>query len=196
MCIRDRYIIGLIHENPASYLHEICSKMFEVIGVTLSGSTICKVLHKNGYSRKKLVKVTLQRSTEHRGAFMANVLLYPCDFLVWVDETGSDRRDQLRKFGYSALKGEPAVCKRLLTRGTRISAIVAISSGGVEAYELSIGSTGSRAFFDFVRGSLIPNMKPSPNKHSIVVMDNCTVHHVQEVKDLIEDSGILIFSRL
>ena len=95
-----------------------------------------------------------------------------------MDETGLDRRDQLHKFGY-ALKREPAVCKLLLTRGTRISAIVALSSDGIEAYELSIGSTDSRACFDFVRGSLIPNMKPFPNKHSIVIMDNCTVHHVQ-----------------
>ena len=80
--LHELYIIGLIHENPASYLHEICSKIFEVTGVTVSGSTICKVLHKNGYSWKKLVKVALQKSTEHRGAFMANVLLYPHDFLV------------------------------------------------------------------------------------------------------------------
>ena len=41
---------------------------------------------------------------------MANILQYPRDLLVWVDKTGSDRRDQLRKFG-CALKGLPPVCK-------------------------------------------------------------------------------------
>ena len=154
--------------------------------ITVSGSTVCKVIHRNGLTRKKLIKVALQRSTDFRGAFMANVLQYPRDFLVWVDETGSDRRDQLRKFGY-ALRGQPAVCKRLLTRG--ISAIVAMSSDGVEAYELSEGSTNSSTFLDFVRGSLIPTMQPFPDKHS---MDNCSIHHVQEVKDFIEQSGILL----
>ena len=112
---------------------------------------------------------------------MTNILQYPRNFIVWVDETGSDRRDALRKFGY-ALRGQPAVCKRLLVRGERISAIVAMSSDGVEAYELSVSCTNSSIFFDFVRGSLIPTMRPFPDKHSIIVMDNCSIHHVQKIK--------------
>ena len=95
---------------------------------------------------------------------MANVLQYPRGFLVWVDETGSDRRDQLRTFGY-ALRGLPPISKRLLTRGTRISAIVAMSSG-VEAHELSVGSTDATKFTDFVRGSLNPTMEPFPGFHT------------------------------
>ena len=29
--------------------------------------------------------------------------------------------------------------------------------------------------------------------HSIAVMDNCSIHHVQEVKKLFDDAGILVF---
>ena len=108
-----------------------------------------------------------------------------------MDETGSDRRDQLRKFGY-ALRGLPPVCKRPHARGTRISAIVGMSSDGVEAYELSIGSTDSDKFIDFIRGSLNPIMQPFPDKNSILIMDNSFIHHVAEVKELIEDAGILL----
>lgn len=67
---------------------------------------------------------------------MASVLQYPRNFLGWVDETGSDRRDQLRKFGYS-VRGLTAVSHHFLTRGTPI---VAMSADGVETYELSSGS--------------------------------------------------------
>ena len=35
---------------------------------------------------------------------MAEVLQYPREFFVWIDETGSDNCDQIRKFGY-ALRG-------------------------------------------------------------------------------------------
>ncbi len=54
--------------------------------------------------------------------------------------------------------------------------------------------TGER-FFNFVRGSLIPNMLPfnGVNPVSVAVMDNCSVHHVQEVKQLFKDAGILLF---
>ena len=124
---------------------------------------------------------------------MANILQYPREFIVWVDETGSDRRDAFRKFGY-ALRGQPAVSKRLFARGQRISAIVGMSMDGVEAYELSVGSTDSITFLDFIRGSLIPTMRPFPDKNSIIVIDNCAIHHVQEVKDFIESMGIVIFS--
>ena len=46
-----------------------------------------------------------------------------------------------------------------------------------------MGSTNSSMFFDFVRGSLIPTILPLPDKHSITVMNNCSIHHVQEIKD-------------
>ena len=131
------------------------------------------------------MKVAIQRSVEYRGAFMADILQYPREFLVWVDETGTDR------IGY-ALRGQPAVCKQLLSRGTRSSAIVAMSSDGVEAYELLVGSTDSKRFFDFIRGSLIPMTQPFPGKNSIVIMDNCSIHHIQEVKDLFESVGVLL----
>ena len=181
----------MICENPSIYLNELCAKMFEVTGVVVSGPTVCRIMHNNGLTRKKLVKVALQRSTEYRAAFMANVLHYPGEFLVWVDETGTDRRDQLRHFGY-AMRGEPAVQKQLLTRGTRFSATVAMSSDGVEGYELSEGTINSVRFVDFIRGSFIPIMRPYPDKHSIVIMDNCCIHHVQQVRDMFSDFGVLL----
>ena len=175
------------------YLREICGKIFEVTGVRVSTSTVCKVIHINGPTRKKLTKVALQRSLKHRAAFMPNTLQYPREFFVWVDETGTDRRDQLHKFGY-AIRGQPAVCTQLFTRGKRISAVVAMSSEGVEAYELTTctGSNNGDKFVDFVRGSLIPVTQPFPDRHSIVIMDNCSIHHVQAVKDLFDSFDVLL----
>ena len=43
--------------------------------------------------------------------------------------------------------------------------------------------------------SLIPNMMPfnGTNPHSVIIMDNCSVHHVSEVKSLLHQAGILAF---
>lgn len=112
--LHELFIIAIIAENPTLYLSEICSNIYEITNVT-----VCHVLHKNGCSRKKLSKVAKQRSSLYRGDFMAYILQYSRDFFVWTDETCTDRRDQLRKFDYS-LRGEPAVCCRILSRGTRI----------------------------------------------------------------------------
>ena len=35
-------------------------------------------------------------------------------------------------------------------------------------------------------------MLPYPNPKSIIVMDNCSIHHVDYVRDFITDSGILL----
>jgi len=38
---------------------------------------------------------------------------------VWVDETGCDKRDHIRKYGYS-FRRIPPVSQRLLVRGERV----------------------------------------------------------------------------
>ena len=47
------------------------------------------------------------------------------EMLIFVDETGSDKRSALRKYGY-ALRGKPAVSERLLIRGKHYSAIAGL----------------------------------------------------------------------
>lgn len=121
---------------------------------------------------------------------MTEVLQYPREFIVWVDETGSDRRDQIRKFGYS-LRGLAPVYTRLLVRGTRVSSVVAMSSQGIIAIDMTTGTMNGDKFFDFIRGQLIPCMQPFPAQNSILVMDNCSIHHVDEVKEELHSAGIM-----
>ena len=48
-------------------------------------------------------------------------------------------------------------------------------------------------FLGFVRGSLISNMLPfdGVNKRSVVVMDNCFIHHIEPVTSLLNKAGIV-----
>ena len=47
---------------------------------------------------------------------MSDISVYKPDMFVFVDETDTDRRDALRKFGYS-LRGKPARALNLFIRG-------------------------------------------------------------------------------
>ena len=71
-----------------------------------------------------------------------------------------------------------------------MSAIAAMCTEGVVEYELTDSTVDTEKFFDFVRGQLLPNMQPFPGNQSVLVMDNCSVHHVQELKDLVTCAGI------
>ena len=63
---------------------------------------------------------------------------------------------------------------------------------GILDVEVTTNSVNSEMFCDFVGGTLIPNMLLL-NPTSIVVMDNCSIHHVTEVKSMLDDAGILIY---
>ena len=92
------------------------------------------------------------------------------------------------------MRGENAVDHRWLHRGRRISAIAAMTTTGILAVELKTGSVNGDNFFDFVRGSLIPEMMPfdGRNPKSIAVMDNCSIHHVHPVTEMFKEAGILV----
>ncbi len=98
------------------YLGELCAEIKSITGVEVVASTACKLLSKYGFTRKKIQYVALQRSLEFRASFIADISCYPKDMIVWVDKTGCDKRNLLRKFfGYS-MRGERAISQRLLVR--------------------------------------------------------------------------------
>lgn len=161
----------------------------------VSPSTVCKLLASYGLTRKKIQHVALQRNMKHRGLFTANISSFPKEMLVWVDETGCDKREMLRKSGYS-FRGERAVYQKLLVRGRRISAIAALSwTGGILDVEITNESVDGDKFYDFLCGTLIPSMHPYDglSSNSVVIMDNCSIHHVNEVQQLLDNAGILVF---
>ena len=73
----ELFIIATIHENPSLYLHQICQAIYDATGVMVSGSTVCRVLQRNGFTRKKVQQVAKERCIEFRTAFMACVLQLP-----------------------------------------------------------------------------------------------------------------------
>ena len=190
----ELYILGLVYNNPAIQLHEICNAIEEVTAVVVSVPTVCRVLKRNGLTRKKIRQVALQRRSDLRAQFIATTSFYPVDQLVWVDETGCTAKDHTRLFGY-ALKGETPVYNRLLVRGKRVSAITAMTVDGVLAYDLTTSTVNGEKFLDFLRGTLVPEKMSynGSNPKSILILDNCSIHHIQEVTDYLQSVGVLTF---
>ena len=82
------FLLQCILENPGIYLHEIKIKLYELFGVEVSASTICRTLHYMGCSRQRMYLVALQQSDVLRGKFMADISVYDPNMLVWLDESG------------------------------------------------------------------------------------------------------------
>lgn len=56
------------------------------------------------------------------------------------------------------------------------------------------GSVTGDIFNDFIERQLLPNLMPfnGTNPNSIVIMDNCSVHHVDSVADTFEGIGVIV----
>ena len=46
--LHELYIICVLAENPSLYLKEVCQKIHATTGITVSGSTVSRVLRRNG----------------------------------------------------------------------------------------------------------------------------------------------------
>lgn len=191
--LHETYILGLIADNPGLYLNEITRRVSEATNTVVSSYTVCRMLRRHGYTRKKIVQVAKQRCVDYRAKFMAEVLNYRKEMFVFIDETGSDRRDHIRKFGY-ALKGVPPIYHRWLVRGKRTSAIAAICCDGLIEYELISGTVNGEIFLKFIQGHLIPQMSSFDglSERSIAILDNCSIHHVPEIAEEFRKAGIMV----
>ena len=99
LTVLDEFIIlDAVTNRRAIYLCEIQRLVEQTTGTTISESAISRFLHKNNFSHKKLQCVARQRNEEQ---FSCDCSLYLPEMLIFIDETGSDRRHAMRKFGYS-----------------------------------------------------------------------------------------------
>ena len=73
-----------------------------------------------------------------------------------------------------------------LSISCRFSVLPALSLDGILAVKIIEGSFTTKQFKAFVDG-LLDHMTPFPGPNSVIVMDNCWIHHTRAVWDMIEE---------
>ena len=174
-------ILNLI-ERPYVYLSEIQKEFEKTLWIEVNVSTISRFLKVNCFTRQKLHRVALQQDLFLRQQFISDISIFSKNMFIFIDETGTDYRNSLRQYGYS-LRGNTPTTHELLIRGERISAIACMSLYGLLNVEMFRGMSNGDIFYDFIQTQLIPHIMPynGINPHSVVILDNCSIHHVPEV---------------
>ena len=108
-------ILNLVIQKPGIYLHEMQRSLHDMLMIDVDLSTICRFLKDNGLTRQKLHFAAAQRDELLRQQYSSDVSVYSSEMLIFVDETGADRRNLLRKHAYS-IRGKP-MRDRLCTFG-------------------------------------------------------------------------------
>ena len=124
-------IVHLVLKHPGIYLHEIATELLDTTVASFSLSTICRFFKKIGFTHQRLRRLAaLQRMTfsDHNLHLKFPYILG--EMFIFLDETGSDKRNSVRRYGHS-LRGRPVVYEKLLVRGKRVSAIAFLSVHGI-----------------------------------------------------------------
>ena len=180
---------SVLHQ-PGIYLHEVQNQLHCATGKLVHVSTICRTLSRLGLTRQKMRVIALQQSEELRLRFMAEISIFDPNMLLWIDETGSDRRNCIGQYGYS-LRGVTPVSHQLRVGGKHISAIPILSTEGIEDVYTTTDSVNGDKFLDFICQCLLPIIQPfdGKNPRSVVLMDNASIHHLEQVEEIITGVG-------
>ena len=143
----ELHLLHCVLMNPGIYLREIQQDLYQTTGTEISPSAICRFFQRVGFSRQKLKLVAKQRDDFLRAQFSCDVAMYKPEMLIFLDETGSDKRNSLRKYGYS-LRGKPAVSQKLLVRGKHVSAIAFMSVCGMLDIKIVEGTVDGDTYCD------------------------------------------------
>ena len=111
-------------ERPEIYMHEIRDTLISETGTSRCPYYLEISTNFKYHSIKNGPKGVI---------FLGLSMFKTCQWLSrndFVDETGQDRRNCMRNFGYS-MCGKPPVSKKFLVRGQRVSAIAAMSTSGI-----------------------------------------------------------------
>ena len=139
-------VVNLVLQKPTIYLHEIQAELQDFLMLSVSMPTIFKFLHKSGFSCQQLLIVALQQQSFFREEYTVDVSVYSTNMFVFVDKTGADRNNSLRKHGFS-IRGKPAINITLLIRGERVSTIACMSvNGALDVKTLKQTSNGDTSY--------------------------------------------------
>ncbi|THU87052.1 hypothetical protein K435DRAFT_682351 [Dendrothele bispora CBS 962.96] len=71
----------------------------------------------------------------------------------------------------------------VFVRGTRYSLAAAMSTKGYIATRVVEGSYNAPEFFSFIVDEVVPHMNAYPGDQSVLVMDNCRIHHNETLQE-------------
>ena len=191
-----KFISALVDQRHCIYLNEIRQALLEHRGHVVSVATLSCTLRRLDFSRKSVSRRALERNDILRSAYMnriADTVTNP-DMFMFVDEAARNRRTSGRSKGW-AFAGSRCIQHRFFVRGQRFSILPVLTIDGIITHDIIPGSINAERFFQFLQELVLPLTNPYPGPRSVLILDNCNIHHSEKIRVLVEDEAMckLIF---
>jgi len=172
---------GIIEKEPYLFLEEIASAFNAATGLRYSRDRVHGALIAAGFSLKVMQAIRAGRDEALRQGYWKWVIDFVWDpsWLVFADETSLDGRALRRRKGWGKV-GSRVTTVHVFHRGQRISILALYTHSGQIEFEFVVGSYDAQNFMVHITTLIQKVMKPLPGPDSVLVLDNCRIHHVYE----------------
>jgi hypothetical protein len=206
----DKVLKAVVDKCPVLYLDEISKILKTKLKKKFTTQEISKRLRGPlGYSRKVVYEKASQQVATDKSQFLEALEFYVKhpEMAIFVDESNKDRKAARRKYGWSAV-GTPVNYRELFNMDVRYTLIGVADCFGFVIPACTVvphqykekeeqKPVDADRFVEFVRDELVPHLGNYERReaHSVVIMDNCSIHIDARVKELIEGAGaVLLYS--
>jgi DDE superfamily endonuclease len=130
-----------------------------------------------GWSRKAARRVAKEQNPDLWDFYLSNLSSFRSYHLVYVDESGCDKRIGFRRTGWSPLGVTPVKITRFQCE-QRYQILPAYSQDGILLARVFQGSIDGVIFEDFIE-QLLHHCGRWPEPKFVLVMDNASFHHTE-----------------
>lgn len=177
-----------LSEHPGLYLDEMACFLREEYDVSVASSTISRALATKGWSKKTTRNQAEERNADLRDYYLHNLSEFKLYHLVYVDESGCDKRIGYRRTGWAPLGVTPVQVAKF-HRGQRYQILPAYCQDGVLFSRVFRGSTDASIFENFI-GELLHHCGRWSEPKSVLVMDNASFHHSERIECMCLEAGV------
>ena len=179
-----------LSDRPDRCLEEMRIWLHSEFVILPSIKTVSKTMKSMRWSKKVSRSRAKEQNGDLRDFYMYKISQFHSWQLIFVDESGCDKRIGLRRTGWSPLGVAPVQVARF-HRGRRYQILPAYTQDGLILSHVYQGSTDSVIFERFVeRLLLLCGRWPEPR--SVLVMDNASIHHSAQVKQMCSEAGVIL----
>jgi hypothetical protein len=169
-------------EKPTLYLDEMAVFLWDEFDIHVTISSISRALSSIGWSKKIARQKAKERNQDLRDEYINYISDFHSDQLVFVDESGCDKRVGFRRTGWSPLGVAPIqICK--FHRDRRYQILPAYAQDGIVLSRVFQGSTDATMFEDFIE-QLLQHCGKWPEPKSVLVMDNASFSSLGSNRDV------------
>ena len=171
-------------EKPGLYRDEMVLFVLDEFDTVVTTSSIGRALNSRDWTRKTIRRIARGRNADLRDLYQYTLSDpgFHAHHLVFVDESGTDKRDGYRRYGWAPLGVTPTQVA-LFQCEKRYQILPAYTQDGVILARSFHGTTDSVVFESFIEELLsLLGTWPAPN--SVLVMDNASFHQSVDRTDV------------